>query len=455
VTSAGAAWPSGTRAFAVLTWGLAFHSAIMVVLLARGASVDEVRIAAAWKELLAVALVFGAALRIAMGRVPGLAVRAPDLFAAAIIVLAVVHAGAAAFGLGPDSEPADIALGVRDLVFGFALYAVGRTTPGVAHDPRALRRFVAVGVVTSAIAVVEWLVVTPEQLVLLGVASYFNEFLGVTALTRENLFGLPGNYWTMVGGRLVQRAGSVYLSSQGFAIPFLLVLPAAAVWITRTRRWRSPPAIAAYALLWVGLLLSLTRATTAACLVQLVALLVLWRRPGPFVALAGVGLVVGAALLVAVPGLPGFVWETVLWESASSSSHSEDYYKGLASLVERPLGAGLGTADATAARLGRMPITSDNLFLKFGVELGVAALVAFAAWMASVAWTAMRGAGGRPDRPAQAFCAFVAVATIGVAMNGMTAVLTNAPPIVYLFFWSAGAAVAVAPTAGVRAGDAG
>lgn len=447
-------WPAGRRAFAILTWGLAFHSAFLVLLLVRGLPIADVRLAAAWKEALAVALVAAAALRIATGRVEGMTVRAPDLFAAAIVVLALVHAAAAAAGLGPAQEPAGIALGVRDLVFGFALYAVGRTTPDLAADPRALRRLVTVGALTSAVAVVEWLVVTPEQLVVLGVAGYFNEFLGLTLYTRENPFGLPGNYWTMIGGRLVQRAGSVYLSSQGFALPFLLVLPAAAVWITRTRRWRSPLGVGAYALLWTGLLLSLTRATIAACLVQLAVLLVLWRRPAPFVALVGVGLAVGAALLVTVPGLPGFVWETVMWESASSDSHSEDYFRALTSLVEQPLGAGVGTADATAVRLGRSPVTSDNLYFKFGVELGVAALFAFVAWLASVGHSALRAAGARPDRPAQAFCAFVAVSTVGIAINGMTAVLTNAPPIVYLFFWSAGTAVAVASAADARAAAA-
>ncbi len=441
------AWSLGPRAFGIFTWGLAFHSALLVVLLVRGLPIQEVRLVAAWKELLALALVVGAALRIATGRMPGLVVRAPDLFAAVIVVLTLVHAGAAALGMGPIDEPGDIALGARDLVFGFALYAVGRTTGELADDPRALRRFIAVGVVTSAIAVVEWMVVTPEQLVVLGVASYFNDFLGVTLLTSENSYGLPGNYWTLIGGRNVQRAGSVYLSSQGFAVPFLLVLPAAAVWLTHRRRWREVAPVAAFALLWFGLLLTLTRATIAVCLAQLVALLVIWRRPAPLVVLGGVGLVVGAVLLAAVPGLPGFVWETVAWQSASSDSHAEDYYKGLTALVERPLGAGLGTADATAARLGRMPITSDNLFLKFGVELGVVALVALVGWFASVLWYALRGAGDRPDRAAQAFCAFAAVATLGVALNGMTAVLTNAPIIVYLFFWVAGTAVAVAPTA--------
>jgi hypothetical protein len=39
------------------------------------------------------------------------------------------------------------------------------------------------------------------------------------------------NYWTRIGNVEVQRAGSVYLSSQGFAVPFLILLPAATAWV--------------------------------------------------------------------------------------------------------------------------------------------------------------------------------------------------------------------------------
>ena len=441
----------GSRAFALLTWGLSFHIVAMVLLLGRGLAVDQVRVAAAWKEMLAIALVAGAALRVMTGRAPGLVIRAPDLLAAGIVSLALIHAGAAGAGIGPDHEVADLALGLRDLVFGFALYAVGRTTPALAEDPRLLRRFFAVGAITSAIAVWEWWAVTPEQLVLLGVASYFNEFLGASMLTRENVYGLPGNYWTMVGGRVVQRAGSVYMSSQGFAMPFLLVIPAATLWITHARRWHRPLVVALYGLLWAGLLLTLARATIAACLAQVVALMILWRRPAPVLVLAAVGAAVAGALLVTVPGLPGFVWETVMWETPSSASHSNDYYNALISLVDRPLGAGIGTADATAARLGLQPITGDNLLLKYGVELGVAALLLLAGWLASVAWTGWRAASTAGSDARRAFASLAAVAAVGVLVNGVTAVVFNSPTIGFLFFWIAGTAVAIAPDA---AGDA-
>ena len=441
----------GSRLFVVVAWGLAFHVLAMVLLFARsGLPTEQLRIVAAWKEMAVVGLGLWTAARIASGRVGDLPARAPDLIAAALVAVAVVHALASLAGLGPATELTGLVYGLRDVGLGFVLYAVGRTTPAIATGRRALGALFAIGVVTSAIAVYEWMVVTPEQLVLLGVASYVTEFLGAAEFVRDNPFGLPTNYWTRVGGRVLQRAGSVHMSSQGFAIPFLLIMPAATAWLTLTRRWRSVPAVAAYALCWAGLLLTITRVTIVACLLQAVFLLVIWRRPGVVLGLGIVGSAVIAGLLLAVPGLAGFVWETVTWQSGSSASHSKDYYDGLIALVEQPLGAGLGTADMTAVRLGRRPLTNDNLHLKYAVELGVAGLLLFEAWLGTVLWTTTRAAMDGARTTGRVFCGFAAACVVGVAANGMTAVVFNAPMLTYLFFWCVGAAVTVASTPAAR-----
>ena len=319
---------------------------------------------------------------------------------------------------------------------------LGRLTPELFGDTRALRHLFLVGVVTSAIAVVEWLLVTPQMLVVLGVGSYFSDFLGVAAFTVDNEFGLPTNYWTVVGGQRMQRAGSVHLSSQGFAIPFLVIIPAATVWMNLRRRWASPTTVAAFALMWIGLVLSITRMTIMACLLQSVAVILLARRPAPLVGLGVAGGLGFAVLLGVVPGLAGFVWETLLWQTGSSASHSRDYVNGLAAVWERPLGNGLGTSDMTAVRLGLTPITGDNLYLKFAVELGLPAAVAFVTILGVFLWRGAKAALSGPTARVRAAGAFVAAGTVGVAANGMTAVLTNAPIFSLLFFWLAGSALA-------------
>ena len=432
-----------TRLFVLLAWGLTWHIAVVAgaygVL---GLDEEVVRAIAAWKEA-SVALLLGLVLlRAAAGRGSTIVVQAVDLLVAAIVALVVAHAAGSMAGLGPSALPGELALAVRDVGFCFALYLIGRVTPDVATSPRVLRHLFAIGVVTSVIAIVEWWFVPPEALLLFGVASYFNEFLGLTEVTAGNLYGLPDNYWTMIGGRVVQRAGSVYLSSQGFAIPFLLIVPAATVWMGVRDRWRSPQALAAYAIVWLGLLVSVTRMTTVACGLQVLLLVLLARQPARLLGLGLAGVATLSVLLVVVPGLPSFVWETLTWQTGSSASHSKDWVNGLAALWRHPLGSGLGTADQTAMRLGREPLTADNLFLKYGVELGVAALVAYVGLFLSLLWVTVRTALGDASPRRRAMASFAAACTLGVAVNGMTAVLTNSPTIAYLFFWLAGSAVA-------------
>src|SRR5437867_10612394 len=106
------------------------------------------------------------------------------------------------------------------------------------------------------------------MLVVLGAARYVQEFLGVAPATRNNLYGLPDNYWTTVGDHVVQRAGSTYLSSQAYAIPFLIILPAATLYLLSHATRLRLPAWLGYALLWVGLLVTVTRMTLVACVLQ-------------------------------------------------------------------------------------------------------------------------------------------------------------------------------------------
>lgn len=430
------------RAFRLLAWGLAVHIVAMAFLFGFvGLPMTVVRTIAAWKELFAVAALAVVTVRAALGRTVTVGPNAADVAVLVLVALAALHAIASAGGWGAPTSVELVGYGVRDTVLCFALYAVGRATPAVATDGRAFRTLLIIGAVTSVVAIIERLVVTPERLVLLGVASYFNEFLGLSATTTTNLYGLPDNYWTVLGGRLVQRAGSVYLSSQGFAIPFLVIIPAATAWLLGDGRRRRAWTLAAYALCWVGLLSSVTRMTTVACLLQVLLMVLLMRRPAPIVVLAAGGALVVAGLVLAVPGVGWYIWDTLTWQTSSSASHAKDYASGLAALAVHPLGNGLATADATALRMGLTPLTADNLFLKYGVELGIPALVALCAWLAALGWRGSVSALSEADRDRQALGAFLAAGAIGIAVNGATAVVTSSLQVAYLFCWLAGSAL--------------
>lgn len=431
------------QAFTLLAWGLAFHSLAMAVLFGGlGMPADAVRALAGWKEIV-VALLFAVVVARALaGRGPTAPFDWPDLAIGALIAVAVCYAiGQRVLLLAWLPDGAEL-LGLRDAVYFMLLYFVGRGTPELARDDRVLRRLVYLIVFASLAAVLERIFVTPEMLALLGVASYFQEFLGVAPMTLGNEFGVPQSYWAILGGLPFRRAGSIFLSGQGFAVPFILFFPTVMVWTfmrERIRWWHA----AAFSLACIGLLLTVTRMTTITALFQLLVFVVLLRRPEWTV----VGIALAAALFVAalfaVPRFPTFVWETLTWQEGSSRTHVSGWTQGLFAFAERPWGWGLGTADHTAVRLGLQPLTGDNLYLKYGVELGIAGLLLLCGILVSV-WSSAHRLYRIALAEAERRSGMVVLLVMtGIAINGITGVVFNSVPMAWLSFWLAGAVVTV------------
>jgi hypothetical protein len=432
-------------ALPVFSWGLPFHSLMIAVLFGGlGLRADTVRTIAAWKEAAVLAMVALVIVRAALGKGPKVSVSWVDLAVGSLLLVAGGFFIAGHTWLQIDLPKGAELYGLRDIAFFLLLYFVGRASPEIADDPDTLRRLYIIAVLTGAIAIVEWIFVTPDTLVLLGVAAYFQDFLNVAAFTTGNDFGLPMNYWTQIGSVNVQRAGSVYLSSQAFAVPFLILLPVASAWVFGAVRRRTFSIRLEYAIIWIGLLLSITRMTILVCALQLLLVILILRRPEWAVgglAVAAGGLIV--AFLV-VPGLPGFVWDTLTWQTGSSASHIKDWTKGVEAIIEQPWGAGLGTTDQSAVRFGVNPLTADNGYLKYAVELGVEGLIAHLAVFVGIGLASLKVArrGSTPMR--RLLGTVVLVTTVGVMINATTGVVFNALVLAYLYFWFAGAIVTIA-----------
>lgn len=443
-----AADPTGTIlsrfAFPLLAWGLVFHSLIIAALFGwYGLPEQTVRAIAAWKEAALILLVMLVIVRAATGHGPPITITLPDLFVGGLMATAILFLLAENLWLRYNLPRAAELLGVRDAIYFMLLYFVGRAMPELASSDRTMRILFVLLLVTCVIGVVERFFVSPEVLVALGVASYFQDFLDVSAFTAGNPYGLPMSYWTMIGGQFVRRAGSVYLNGQGFAVPFLLLFPVATVW-TFMRPKVSRLTVVAYGIIVLGLILTLTRMTICIALIQLVLFVSLTRRP--IWAVAGLG-VASAALLIAfvtIRGFPMFVWHTLTWQESSAASHAEDWGQGLTALAERPWGSGLGTADQTAVRAGLEPLTGDNLYLKYGVELGLLGIVLLVLILVTLGSFAARLFRHGSTQAQQRMGLTLWLATVGIAINGITAVIFNSITVGWLFFWLAGSAVTVA-----------
>ena len=431
--------------FAVFTWLLPFHVLVMAVLFGGlGISGTIVRAIAAWKETL-IALLFGIAiLRTVTGRGVRPFIAWLDLAVGGLFVISLIYLLAVNPFSGREIPFLAQAYGFRDSVFFALLYFVGRTAPEIAKDSRALRRLYLVAVLTSVIAILERILVPPETLVLLGAASYFQDFLGVAAYTQSNEFGLPNNYWTMIGGAAIRRVGSTYLSSQGFAVPFLLLMPAATLFALVLVRRHKVMAIFGYAILWTALLLSVTRMTIMACIIQLVLLAAMLRRWRWIAGLGVASVVAFVAALVMVPGLAAFILETLTFTTSSSSTHLASWGSGLSAMVRYPLGLGLGTADQTATRFGLEWITGDNQYLKYGVEIGWVGMLTHILILIGIASYSIKVFYTSTNKTSRMYGALVLATTVGIAINSVTAVVNNSMVLAYLYFWLAGSIVTIA-----------
>ena len=425
-------------------WLLPFHSLVIALLFGYfGVSVNTVRALAAWKEIAIVVLVAWVCLRALIGTGPRTRIMAPDVAVTGLISITLIFAllqNPLFFARIP--EVAEL-YGFRDSIFFMLLYYVGRSTPEIAESETILKHCYLIALVVSVIGLVERIFVTPDMLVVLGVASYVNDFLGLSAFTAGNEWGLPQNYWSVLGGVAVRRSGSVFLHSQGFAIPFLFLMPAATAWVLNRRGEHPWLARIGYAIVWAGLLVTLTRMTTIVCVLQVVIFFLIFRRPEWSLGSMMTVIAIGAVTIVLVPGLLRFVWETLSWQTGSSTSHLEDWQQGMLAFFERPWGNGLGTTDAAPLRAFREPLTGDNMYLTYAVQFGIAGIVAFVASLVSIFSVSWRVAWANVSDTQRRVAAVVALATLGIMLNGVTSFVFSSNLLAYVFFWVAGAMVTV------------
>jgi hypothetical protein len=200
--------------------------------------------------------------------------------------------------------------------------------------------------------------------------------------------------------------------------------------------------------IWGGLLVSITRMTILICLAQLGILFVFLRRPQKTV--AAITLTFAAVLLAMamVPGVLKFAWETLTFQTASSESHLKDWSAGVVAFLERPWGNGLGTTDAPPVRFLREPITSDNMYLSYAVQMGVAGIIALLWTLGAFAVRGWQVSWRGLTESQRTFGSVMLVATLGILANGATSTVFSSNLLGYLFFWLAGALVTVSETSG-------
>ena len=426
-------------------WILPFHSLIIALLFGYfGVGAGVARTIAAWKEAAIIMFLLWVVIRTLSGRGRSTPIMAPDVAVTGLIGLAIVSVIVAVPVFHARIPVGAELYGFRDGFFFMLLYYVGRSMPELADSEKVMKNAYFIALVISVVGILERIFITPDMLVLLGVASYVNDFLGLSAYTSNNAWGLPANYWTDMGGVAVRRSGSVFLHSQGFALPFLFLMPAASAWALNQRRSYAHLVRFGYGLIWAGLLTSITRATTVICVVQVVLFYLMMRRPEWALGSIVTALVAIAVTVLVVPGLMHFVWETLSWQTGSSTTHLRDWGEGALAFFEQPWGHGVGTTDAAPLRFLRLPLTADNMYLSYGVQLGVTGLLVFVGMLGSILVISWRSVWMPATETQRRFFAVVALTSLGIFLNGVTSVVFSSNLLAYVFFLCAGAAMTAA-----------
>lgn len=423
-------------------WVLPFHAVTIAYFFGvLRTSVQATTLLASWKEGVAVTLLAIVIVRAILSRGPGARIVAPDVPIAALIGLAVLFAMTENPIFGARIPPKVELFGFRSSVFFMLLYFVGRGVPEIGERSTYIKHLFLVAVVVSLIGILERIFVSPRMLVAMGAASYMTDFLGLTVSTAGNDWGLPSNYFSVLGRTPVRRAGSVFLGGQAFALPFLLLMPAATAWVFAPQRRLKVSSVLGYVIVWAGLLVTITRTTIIVCALQVIAYFLICRRPTRVVgAVLSAAAVFFLALLV-VLGLATFVLSTALFQTASSYSHVFDWQRGLRAFFEMPWGHGLGSSDQVAARFGRVPITADNMYLGYAVDLGLLGLVGYLAILFTLAFVSWRLFKASKIAEIQLVAATVLLTTLGIALNGASSAPFNSVFLAYNFFLLAGAAM--------------
>jgi hypothetical protein len=367
------------RSILVLIVVLPFQALLLSWLYARGIPAPVLKGLSAWKEALGLGVVIAG--------VRGFVARRQRLDRLDLIGFAFV-AVVGAYAIVPHlfAPAAPTGSDVRWLAFrqdaGFVilLLAARHAALPEGFTRRAARLVMGVGAVIAAIAVYEFFFSASWNRFVVETVQYPNYQFFVTNVTPFNFLDI--RQYAVIGGRQVERVGSVLLSP--LTLGFYLLLPFAVALQRTIRDGLRSAAGAALILTGAGLLLTQTRAALVGAVV--VALVTLRRSAGQSERRRlQFGAVLAAAVIIALPaaastGLTSRAATTASGEGQNTTDHVDAFWTGLRTVADHPMGLGIGTSAGVGQRFQVQGTTiTENYYEQMGIEVGVIGMVLFVA----------------------------------------------------------------------------
>jgi riboflavin transporter FmnP len=156
-----------------------------------------------------------------------------------------------------------------------------------------------------------------------------------------------------------------------------------------------------------------------------------------------IGICAGIAIIILNPDILNYLLETLGFKTSSSLTHIQAWSSGIKAFFAQPFGSGLGMTDQVAARFRLPVLTGDNLFLKYLVELGIAGFLLHIGLLLFILFGGllMVRSHATPLWKRGVYATVISV-TVGILVNGQTAVLYNSNFFSYIYWWLAGCSIA-------------
>jgi hypothetical protein len=363
------------RSLLILIVVFPFQGLLLAKLFALGVPGSVVRHMGAWKETLALAVVFcGVRSLVSSGR----RLDALDKLALGFVAVTAIYAVFQTTIVPGSPSASNIRLlGFRETA-GFVLLLFGARHAPLGEDfpRRAARALFLVGTLVAVVGIFEALDSSAWNHFIVKTIQYPSYQTAVLGSAPAN----PNDIRIYASNGTV-RIGSVFLDE--LALAWYLLLPLA-IGVERVVRGRASAFdVLATAAIAAALLLTQTRsAIIGAAIVVLLSL--------PYAAGRGrhwrvrASLVISAVAMLAIPGafatgVARRIENTTKKNNQDTAGHVGGFWGGIDTMGQNPLGLGLGTGAGTGQRFNvATDIIPENNYLEVGDELGIGPMLLFA-----------------------------------------------------------------------------
>jgi hypothetical protein len=429
--------------FALYLFLLPPHILLMTILLVHlGLPAPVVKGISAWKEVILLFLLAAALWRLV--RAP-LRLAFPDWL---VILYGLYVLGVGAISYAEGQGTIVLLYGLRDLLLPVLVYGVGRSLFLSERRARQVFRWlVGAALLFSITGILERFFIPTAAHVAFGLPRYYGELLNLAY--PEFYLGLPENFWTSANAGRIRRAVSVYGSSQGFALSYLLLLPPLLyTLVTRElREHRLAPLLLAVAM--IALFLTITRFTIAISIGLLGVTMLVSSRGARRLAAYATALILGAFVLLLLFSSSArmLATSTLTFQDHSARTRLIVWQRTVETVAQQPFGHGIGRVGQTAARLDDQAaplVPTEGQLSKIVVELGLQGLLLYLGLLLSISLFLARAAAAAGTPYIRGLCFASALTFLGLAANSLMTEWHNSPALVYPAWWLAGACMATA-----------